>query len=404
LAAAAAVVLVLWAGSTHLQREQTMGRELPSDALVADRVTEEGVTSEESVPTAETAHDEEESVTGGLATAPKVTDNEEPAVGRAEVTETGVDQPAPPPSGETSVARAMSPVEVQPPSPPPVPDAGAAGPARDEAPEGTVDETASGPTIAIEPPMEAISTLGASGGLARSGSGGRGPGGPESPALVDTTGGLMRAADAPQRVAPKYFAPAWVAVADPAGDTPFTVSIFPPSMRVVGQEVSSTIAVEAERHVERARIQVRGSEALELRNVPEDGTIYRGPLVGNQVTERPVHMVANQAGRQSLLLNLRSSNPEVETDLEVDLGEFHEQVPATEQPISLNLMETPVRVAIDNIVQQSGMQVVVEEGLPDRRVTKDFSGVPAAAALNIVVEDVGWTVHAADEVQMVVPR
>ena len=207
-------------------------------------------------------------------------------------------------------------------------------------------------------------------------------------------------------VEPKYFAAdaTMVARTGPVGDTPFTVSVFPPTRRAVGEVVPATVAVETERDVQRARIQVRGLDTLEIVGVDEDGVIYRGALLANEKTEQTVRIRAHEPGTQSMIVNLRSSHPEVETDLLVEIGEFQTVVPPTLQNIKVAFEETPVREAIEQITEASGMRVQVQGELPDQRVTKDFSaGVPAEAALRIVAEDVGWQVRADDGTQIVEP-
>ncbi len=208
------------------------------------------------------------------------------------------------------------------------------------------------------------------------------------------------------RVEPKYFAAdrGMVARMGPVGDTPFTVSVFPPTRRAVGEIVPATVTVETERDVPRARIQVRGLHSLEIVDADEDGVIYRGELSAKEKTEQTVRVRAHEPGMQSMIVNLRSSNPEVETDLVVEMGEFQIEVPPTLQNIEVAFNETLVREAIAQIAEASGMQVQITGELPDQRVTKDFSaGVPAEAALRIVAEDVGWQVRADEQTQIVEP-
>ncbi|HUS81188.1 MAG TPA: hypothetical protein VM283_07965, partial [Armatimonadota bacterium] len=203
-------------------------------------------------------------------------------------------------------------------------------------------------------------------------------------------------ADEVLRVEPKYFDAdaTMVARMGPVGDTPFTVSVFPPHRRVVGEVVSALVEVQTERDVALARIRARGSEGLQLVGVKPDGVIFEGPLTAEQETQQTVRMRAERPGPQSLMLRLRSSNPEVETDLRVDLGDFENEVSPEQIYISLDLRERPVSEAVQSIARASGMQVRVVATLPDDRVTKDFSaGVPALAALRIVVEEVGWQVR-----------
>lgn len=406
LAAAAVLLLMVWAGTAHLQQQMT-SRELPPPTLRAESVGGEG----NGAPTPPAAE-----VGGG---AGEVTGPAPAEASQAGQAVTAGPSPGPAPSTaqtpgrepEGSSVRAAGPTREQPPgrtqrrverhprraAPPPAPAGGGQQPA-----SATADETPATIGRALEGEVPGADYVK---GLSAATRGWPGP--TEQTAPLPMMARSVPLEGETQRIAPKYWAAhhAWAAIADPAGDTPFTVAVYPPGRRVVGEVVPARIVVESERTVERARIQVSGPPTLELVDVPEDGVIYRGPLIGNQRTEQTVRMRATTPGPQSITVNLRSSHPEVETDLQVDLGEFHTVVPATEKSVYVRLVETPVRSAIEQIAQESGMQVQIRGELPDQRVTIDCSGgVPAAAALAIVVEDIGWQVRSEGQVQVVEPR
>jgi CBS domain-containing protein len=388
LAAAAAALVVIWAGTTHLSRQGTMEMrgELPASApIVAERVADEVTAeTEPTMAAAEEPAGEEAEVM--LGAAPAEIADEVPMRSVRHETAPVIRDAAP----VADLADDIAPAPPVPPQPTMTSEGDAGRPMMAAvAPGGRADETA--------PAVEGAT------GLSTMASRAAGPAGSVMEKMV------AMAADEEEdllRVEPKYFAAdrGMVARMGPVGDTPFTVSVFPPTRRAVGEIVPATVTVETERDVQRARIQVRGLRTLEVVGVSEDGVIYRGALLANQKTEQTVRIRAHEPGTQSMLVNLRSSHPEVETDLVVEMGEFQIEVPPTLQNIEVAFEETPVSEAIEQIAETSGMQVQVAGELPDQRVTKDFSaGVPAEAALRIVAEDVGWQVRADEGLQIVEP-
>ncbi len=414
VAAAAVATIVIWTGVTQMQPTATMGRETPAAIdMVADAPLSAPASDGEALSeTAET--DQPPAASEPVVAEPAEEPHAEevmiaaaPVVTPAELRPRGERSArAPVVAHETIADPADAPIPAMPPAP------GMEGDTSDDAARA---ESTHG-TGAPSPPSMAR-TMGASEmpadrapGLAMTGAPGAagaagvaGPAGPAAMAIAD-----RMSADAEEgmlRVEPRYFEADATMVArtpGPVGDTPFTVSVFPPGRRVVGELVPATVTVETERTVDSARIRVIGLRSLEIVGADEDGVIYRGVLEANQRTEQTVQMRAQQPGMQSMIVNLRSSNPEVETDLVVDMGEFEHEEPATEANLQLLFHETPIGEAIEQIRQNSRMQIMVNGDLPDTRVSKDFSvGVPAQAALRIVVEDVGWQLREAEEVQII---
>lgn len=175
--------------------------------------------------------------------------------------------------------------------------------------------------------------------------------------------------------------------------TPFTVGVTPPHEKLVGTIVPATIRLEAEADVARARVTVTGSEDLELVGVGDDGTVFEGPLSAGRETTLSVRMLAQTPGTQAITLRIRSTDPVVDTRLEVGMGDFARPLPPAERPVQFNFVGTPVRQAVAEIQRQSGMSVTVDAGVGDATVTaRADDAIPAAAALQSIAESAGLRV------------
>lgn len=175
--------------------------------------------------------------------------------------------------------------------------------------------------------------------------------------------------------------------------TPFTVGITPPHEKVTGTVLPATIRLETEADVARARVTVAGSEGLELVGIDEDGVIFEGPLTAGQETVLSVRMFAREAGVQSMTMRLRSTDPIVDTQLDVRMGDFAEPVPPEQRPVQFNFTGTPIREAVSEVTRQSGLSVIVDPGVGDATVTaRADDPVPAAGALRAIAESAGLTV------------
>lgn len=172
--------------------------------------------------------------------------------------------------------------------------------------------------------------------------------------------------------------------------TPFTVGVTPPHEKVTGTVVPATIRLQTEADVARARVTVAGSEDLELVGLGENGVVFEGPLTAGQETVLSIRMMALRAGPQSITMRVRSTDPVVDTQLDVGMGEFRPPVPPSERPVQFNFVGTPIRDAVAEITRQSGMSVIVDPGVGDATVTaRADDAIPAAAALRAIAESAG---------------
>ncbi len=189
--------------------------------------------------------------------------------------------------------------------------------------------------------------------------------------------------------------------------TAFMVGVTPPHEKVAGTIVPATIRLEAEADVARARVTVKGADDLELIGVSESGTIFEGPLRAGQETVLSVRMLAHTPGSQALNLRIRSTDPVVDTQLDVGMGEFTTPVPPERRPVQFNFVGTPIRQAVTEIARQSGLSITVDAGAGDATVTaRADDPIPAAAALESIARAAGlqatqrgaqYTVGAADQ-------
>lgn len=426
VAAAAAALLLIWAGTTVFQGDGTIGDFGPRarETMAEEPPPPAGEVAEEVVVPPEAPAVEEE----GLALEETVAE-EAPA---AEMEDAGdllreVTEEAPPPEAE---------VEEQPPAAPPArPGGGGAGVGateRDrEAPRETGEtprvSSMREPSVALPPPPVEAEAEGAPDTEPASDALVPSPGatemreeaaeedadraemlravGPAGPRGAVSTMGMApgRTLAAPQ---PKYLEAGadGVAVAEPEEGSPFTVSITPPSEKTTGRIVPATIAVETEKDVARAQITVSGSDELDLVGVRGDRVLFDGPLMAGQETVLSVRMLARDAGRQVLNMRLQSTDPVVDTELAVSMGRFTEPVPPRERPVSFAFEGTPIREAVAELVRQSGVRVHVDNAVSGARVsiaTEDE--IPAEAALRSIAEAAGLQMRVSEDALYVEP-
>lgn len=189
--------------------------------------------------------------------------------------------------------------------------------------------------------------------------------------------------------------------------TPFTVGVTPPHEKVVGTIVPATIRLETEADVARARVTVAGSGDLQLIGVDDNGIVFEGPLTAGQETVVSVRMLAQTPGEQAITLRIRSTDPIVDTQLDVGMGEFTAPVPPAERPVTFKFVGAPIREAVAEITRRSGLSVIVDPGVGAATVTaRADDPIPAAAALRVVAEAAGlqvserrgaWVVEGAPE-------
>ncbi|MFP4248128.1 MAG: zf-HC2 domain-containing protein [Armatimonadota bacterium] len=179
--------------------------------------------------------------------------------------------------------------------------------------------------------------------------------------------------------------------------TPFTVGVTPPHEKVTGTVLPATIRLETEADVARARVTVAGSDDLELIGLEEGGVVFDGPLTAGQQMVLSVRMLSRETGAQSITLRLRSTDPIVDTQLDVRMGDFTEPVAPAERPVQFDFVGVPIREAVSEVTRQSGMSVIVDPGVGEATVTaRADDPVPAAAGLRAVAEAAGLTVTERD--------
>ncbi len=283
----------------------------------------------------------------------------------------------------------------------------ATGPDVIEAAESTAGEGA--------PPEPALAPGGGGAVGALGSAGPAGPAGPQRPVGSEARVGMMAQEMADETALPEPSLtlpePQYL---DAAGSTaattgtgegsPFVVSVMPPHQRIAGTIVPATITVETEQDVARARLTVEGSAALELVNVGVGGTLFDGPLTAGQRTVLSVRMLAREPGPQAITMRLRSTDPIVDTRLQVRMGDFVLPVPPEQRTVTFEFTDTPLHEAIDSVVRQSGLRVVVDQGIEERAVTIAAPDpIPAAAALRSIAAAAGGQVREADGALVVEP-
>lgn len=432
VAAAAAALLMIWTGTTHFRGDVVepvggsapmLGRETPRGGeRTSEPVGEAAAPAEEMV--AEVAVAEEEASAEAAAAGAESEAASEPigsdAMGSRAVTTAparerhATDNRA---GGDTEDAgRPAAGRSRAEPAPAPLPSDTAGGPVPLSVPHAT--RAATGPG---ELEMSASAAGGAAAGTqSPTGSTGpaglAGPAGPMSPATaVGAAPEAAREAVADEgampsaRLAapePQYLdAGGSKAVSSGTGEgSPFVVSVMPPHRRIAGTIVPATITVETEEDVARARLTVEGSATLELVNIGLDGVLYDGPLAAGQRTVLSLRMLAREPGAQSITMRLRSTDPIVDTRLEVRMGEFVMPVPPEQRTVTFDFTDTPVREAIDSLVRQSGLRVVIDQRIDQRAVTIAAPDpIPAAAAVRSIAAAAGCAVREADGALIIEP-
>ncbi len=188
-------------------------------------------------------------------------------------------------------------------------------------------------------------------------------------------------------------------VSTTAGDgTPFMVAVRPPTERMTGAVVPATIIIETEEDVARAKISATGSEGLELIGLADDDAVFDGPLMAGQETVLSVRMMARNAGEQTVCLRVRSTDPIVDTRLDVSMGDFTEPIPPAERKVQFDFVGKTLRDAVAEIVRESGLKVTVAEDVREATVTVRMEEeIPALAALRMIAEAADCQVIEADD-------
>ena len=115
-------------------------------------------------------------------------------------------------------------------------------------------------------------------------------------------------------------------------------------------------------------------------------------------------MLAREPGAHSTTMRLRSTDPIVDTRLEVRMGDFVMPVPPEQRTVTFDFTDTPVREAIDSVVRQSGLRVVVDQAIEERAVTIAAPDpIPAGAALRSIAAAAECAVREADGALVIEP-
>lgn len=341
LAAAAAAVVLVWAGMLYYGAEEEGGLELPPVRVVPERPEAgPGVEEEAAVAAAEEPPTAEEGAPAEVAVAPLAEGERPGAAGRGARVGPAETRP-----GE--VGEPVGPEEME-----------AGAPARNGIPG------------VMEP-------------VRRTDSGwvfGRG----EEAGRADTAAEPRHFAVPAERVA---------AGAGAAGPTPVDIQVVPPARRVVGEVVAGTVVVKPDRDVATATVSAEGSASLEIVGA-DGGVIYHGPLKGGQRAELSVRMRAKRPGASQLTVRLKSPDPALNTRLVQTIIGFRQPLSTAKRMIRLKFRNTPVREALTRIAAASGMKVTLSDEVDSQRTTHDFSaGVPAKEALVTVAEAGGYQVR-----------
>jgi len=400
VAAAAAALLIVWTGITHYQGRPGVDlTTAPPIARPAPPAVEELVAAEPDEVAPESAP--EAALVESAAAAPsepaaddttparparehRAERSEGPLKSVAETGETAAAAEVVPPPASTRIEGATEPESVAPPATGTAPPAGMVAMETSRAPAG-----AAGPVGPAGPAGPA---------------GPRGPAGP-APAPDVMAGG---AAPEPLRVPDAVYLDARGSGPATATDTgegsPFVISIIPPRQRVVDEIVAATVTLETEKAVDRALLNVTASPGLELVDVKPDGELFAGPLRAGQETVLSLHMMAREPGGQSIMMRLRSTDPIVDTQLGVRMGEFAEPVPPAERPVQFTFTDTPIGDAAAELSRQSGLRIDVAPECAGRAVTVAAPDpVPAGAAVRSVAAAAGCDAREQDEGMVIEP-
>ncbi|MFW6437626.1 MAG: zf-HC2 domain-containing protein [Armatimonadota bacterium] len=258
-------------------------------------------------------------------------------------------------------------------------------------------EAASEPEPEPAPPVEDVAPSPGADGTIDADGGSRGPAGPAGPATRSMVAEVEEPTFSRETLTlpePKYLDAAEGTASTTFGEgTPFTVGVSPPHEKVTGAIVPATIRLEAEADVARTRVTVSGSDDLDLVGLHKDGMLFEGPLKAGQQTVLSVRMLAKKPGPQTMTLRVRSTDPIVDTQLDVRMGNFSEPTPSAERPVQFNFVGTPIREAVSEVSRQSGMSVVVDPGVGDATVTaRADDAIPAGGALRAIAEAAGLQV------------
>ncbi|MGC9316957.1 MAG: zf-HC2 domain-containing protein [Armatimonadota bacterium] len=423
VAAAAAALLLIWTGTTVFEGDATIGEfgprgtetmaEAPSPApgeatAESDLLQTAPGGDEGEVPLEEAAREEAPPVEmRGSAPQPREM-AEEASLPEAEEER----EPAPPPpvrprreSPGAAVAEGggHAPGEAAGTSRPARTPQEVAPPSEAEAQEAMDTEAASDAVV----PRPGAAEMAA--GAAVEGAAGGGMAGSRGPAEPGDTASRLEMARPGGTLAvpqPRYLEAGadGVAVAEPEEGSPFTVSITPPRDKTTGRIVPATITVETEKDVARAQITVSGSDELDLVGVRGDGVLFDDALTAGQETVLSVRMLAREAGRQVLHMRLRSTDPVVDTELAVSMGQFTEPVPPRERMVSFAFEGTPLREAVAELVRQSGVRVHVDNAVGGDSVTiATEDEIPAEAALRSIAEAAGLEVRVTEDALFIEP-
>ncbi len=276
-------------------------------------------------------------------------------------------------------AAARGPAAPSPVAPAPPARVATADPERRAAMDTAVAEAVEPPTYS-EPPLARAATPGA---RARTAEGSATATGKAAPAGLG-----MPATAAP-------------AVEAAAGEPVVEMVFVPPARRTVGVPSVGSVVIRPGEPMDAATLYVRGTESLRVTNASADGVLFKGALPPSRTTFA-VGMLAEEPGTHELSFRLRSPKAEAEADLKVRIPGFQlrgqlgpgDALDGNGAPsVTFVFRQRDIAEALRAVAQRGKVRLELGPGVGGEKVNVELRDVPVEAALRILCEAGGCTLH-----------
>lgn len=172
------------------------------------------------------------------------------------------------------------------------------------------------------------------------------------------------------------------------------VQFIPPRERLVGREAVALLALRPTRSLSAVEVRVEPARGMKVSNATDGGLVFDSPLDGGRRVTVPLRLVAQEEGRQEMLVTVRTEPPDGSTRLDVAMPGFG---PASDgaseidmrlrRNVTLNVVDGEVREALQTVGRGAGIDVEVSPSVGDARVSVDLQDIPAEAALRLLCQD-----------------
>lgn len=175
----------------------------------------------------------------------------------------------------------------------------------------------------------------------------------------------------------------------------------PPAQRTVGVPCVGSVVVRPGQSIDAATLYARGEEGLRVTNTSADGTLFKGALPPARTTFA-VGMLAEEPGTHELSFRLQSASAEAEADLKASIPGFEprgqlgpaEALDGDRAPtVTFVFRQRDIAEALRAVAQRGKVRLELGPDVSGEKVNVELRDVPVEAALRILCEAGGCTLH-----------